>query len=424
MSDDNNQVLSPEEQFRQQALDYHAYPTAGKISVELSKPAETAADLSLAYSPGVAEPVREIAQNAENVYKYTAKGNMVAVISNGTAILGLGNLGPLASKPVMEGKALLFKRFAGLDSIDIEVKHRTIEEFVDTVANIADTFGGINLEDIKAPDCFEIEKQLIERCDVPVFHDDQHGTAIVTAAGMLNAIELQGKKLEDAIIVCLGAGAAAVACMELLIKCGAMREKIYMLDRKGVIHTRRDDLNQYKQLFANNTDKRTLEDVIEGADLFLGVSGPNLLEPEALKLMADKPIVFACSNPDPEIKPELAHQVRNDLIMGTGRSDYPNQVNNVLCFPFIFRGALDVRASEINDAMKLAAVEAIRDLAKEAVPAEVLKAAGVDKLEFGPEYIIPKPMDPRLLPRVAKAVANAAVESGVARIDMPDNYMQ
>ena len=424
MTDDNNQVLSPEEQFRQQALDYHAYPTAGKISVELSKPAETAGDLSLAYSPGVAEPVREIAQNAENVYKYTAKGNMVAVISNGTAILGLGNLGPLASKPVMEGKALLFKRFAGLDSIDIEVKHRTIEEFVDTVANIADTFGGINLEDIKAPDCFEIEKQLIERCDVPVFHDDQHGTAIVTAAGMLNAIELQGKKLEDATIVCLGAGAAAVACMELLIKCGAMREKIYMLDRKGVIHTRRDDLNQYKQLFANNTDKRTLEDVIEGADLFLGVSGPNLLEPEALKLMADKPIVFACSNPDPEIKPELAHEVRSDLIMGTGRSDYPNQVNNVLCFPFIFRGALDVRASEINDAMKLAAVEAIRDLAKEAVPAEVLKAAGVDKLEFGPEYIIPKPMDPRLLPRVAKAVASAAVESGVARIDMPDNYMQ
>lgn len=424
MSDDNRQELSPEEQFRQQALDYHAYPTAGKISVELTTPAETAGDLALAYSPGVAEPVREIAQNADNVYKYTSKGNMVAVISNGTAILGLGNLGPLASKPVMEGKALLFKRFAGLDSIDIEVKHRTIEEFVDTVANIADTFGGINLEDIKAPDCFEIEKQLIERCDVPVFHDDQHGTAIVTAAGMLNAIELQGKKLEEATIVCLGAGAAAVACMELLIKCGAMREKIYMLDRKGVIHTRRDDLNEYKQLFANNTDKRTLEDVIEGADLFLGVSGPNLLAPEALKLMADKPVVFACSNPDPEIKPELAHEVRDDLIMGTGRSDYPNQVNNVLCFPFIFRGALDVRASEINDEMKLAAVDAIRELAKEEVPAEVLKAAGVDKLEFGPGYIIPKPMDSRLLPRVAKAVALAAVESGVARIEMPKNYME
>ncbi|WGW00547.1 malic enzyme-like NAD(P)-binding protein [Vibrio sp. YMD68] len=427
MSDDNRQEnsaeLSAQEAFRQQALDYHQFPNPGKIAVALTTPANSAEDLALAYSPGVAEPVREIAQNVDNVYKYTAKGNMVAVISNGTAILGLGNLGPIASKPVMEGKALLFKRFAGLDSIDIEVKHRTIDEFVDTVANIADTFGGINLEDIKAPDCFEIERRLIERCDVPVFHDDQHGTAIVTAAGMLNAIELQDKKLEEATIVCLGAGAAAVACMELLIKCGAMREKIYMLDRKGVIHTRRDDLNEYKQLFANNTDKRTLEDVIEGADLFLGVSGPNLLPPEALKLMADKPIVFACSNPDPEIKPELAHEVRSDLIMGTGRSDYPNQVNNVLCFPFIFRGALDVRASEINDSMKLAAVKAIRELAKEPVPAEVLKAAGVDSLEFGSSYIIPKPMDPRLLPRVAKAVAVAAVESGVARIDMPENYM-
>ncbi|EGQ9279237.1 malate dehydrogenase [Vibrio vulnificus] len=423
MSDDNSQQMTPEEVLRQQALDYHALPTAGKIAVALTKPAETAKDLALAYSPGVAEPVREIAQNPDNVYKYTSKGNMVAVISNGTAILGLGNLGPLASKPVMEGKALLFKRFAGLDSIDIEVKHRTIDEFVDTVANIADTFGGINLEDIKAPDCFEIEKRLIERCDVPVFHDDQHGTAIVTAAGMLNAIELQGKKLNECIIVCLGAGAAAVACMELLIKCGAMREKIYMLDRKGVIHTRRDDLNEYKQLFANNTDKRTLEDVISGADLFLGVSGPNLMPAEALKLMADKPVVFACSNPDPEIKPELAHEVRSDLIMGTGRSDYPNQVNNVLCFPFIFRGALDVRASEINDEMKLAAVEAIRQLAKESVPEAVLKAAGVESLSFGPQYIIPKPMDSRLLPRVAKAVAQAAVDTGVARIPMPENYM-
>ncbi|MGR6840681.1 malic enzyme-like NAD(P)-binding protein [Aliivibrio wodanis] len=412
------------EDFREQALHYHAYPTPGKIEIALTKPADTAEDLALAYSPGVAEPVREIAKNPDDVYKYTSKGNMVAVISNGTAILGLGNLGPLASKPVMEGKSLLFKRFAGLDSIDIEVKHRTIDEFVDTVANIADTFGGINLEDIKAPDCFEIERRLIERCDIPVFHDDQHGTAIVTAAGMLNAIELQGKKLEDAIIVCLGAGAAAVACMEMLIKCGAMREKIYMLDRKGVIHTRRDDINEYKQRFANNTDKRTLEDVIEGADLFLGVSGPNLLPPEALKLMADKPVVFACSNPDPEIKPELAHEVRDDLIMGTGRSDYPNQVNNVLCFPFIFRGALDVRASVINDGMKLAAVEAIRQLTKEPVPAEVLKAAGVDSLEFGKGYIIPKPMDPRLLPRVAKAVAQAAIDSGVARIEMPEGYME
>lgn len=424
MSEDTSQPLTPEQILRQQALDYHALPQPGKIAVSITKPADSAKDLALAYSPGVAEPVREIAQNPENVYRYTAKGNTVAVISNGTAILGLGNLGPLASKPVMEGKALLFKRFAGLDSIDIEVKHRSIDEFVDTVANIADTFGGINLEDIKAPDCFEIERRLIERCDVPVFHDDQHGTAIVTAAGMLNALELQGKNLKECTIVCLGAGAAAVACMELLIKCGAMREKIYMLDRKGVIHTRRDDLNEYKQLFANNTDKRTLADVIADADLFLGVSGPNLLSPSDLELMADKPVVFACSNPDPEIKPELAYGVRSDLIMGTGRSDYPNQVNNVLCFPFIFRGALDVRASEINDAMKLAAVEAIRQLAKEPVPQDVLQAAGVESLEFGSDYIIPKPMDPRLLPRVARAVAEAAVESGVARIAMPNDYMQ
>ena len=411
------------DQKRQQALDYHAFPVPGKISIALTKPADTVEDLALAYSPGVAEPVREIAQDADNVYKYTAKGNMVAVISNGTAILGLGNLGPLASKPVMEGKALLFKRFAGLDSIDIEVKHRTIEEFVDTVANISDTFGGINLEDIKAPDCFEIEKQLIERCHVPVFHDDQHGTAIVTAAGILNALELQGKTITDSVVVCLGAGAAAVACMELLIKCGAQREKIYMLDRKGVIHTRRDDINEYKQLFANNTDKRTLEDVIQGADIFLGVSGPDLLSPEALALMAENPIVFACSNPDPEIKPELAYEVRDDLIMGTGRSDYPNQVNNVLCFPFIFRGALDVRASVINDEMKLAAVEAIRALAKEPVPESVLIASRSKSLSFGKSYILPKPMDPRLLPRVAKAVAQAAVDSGVARIEMPVDYM-
>ena len=409
--------------FRKQALDYHAYPTPGKISIELTKPAETSKDLALAYSPGVAEPVRAIAENPEDVYKYTAKGNMVAVISNGTAILGLGNLGPMASKPVMEGKALLFKRFAGLDSIDIEVTHRTTQDFINTVANIADSFGGVNLEDIKAPECFEIEQALIERCEVPIFHDDQHGTAIVTAAGLLNALEIQGKDLRKAQIVCLGAGAAAIACMELLIKCGAQREHIYMLDSKGVIHTRRDDLNEYKALFANNTDKRTLEEVITEADVFVGVSGPNLLAPEALKLMADKPIVFACSNPDPEIKPELALAVRDDLIMATGRSDYPNQVNNVLCFPFIFRGALDVRAKAINDEMKLAAVEAIRQLAKEPVPEAVLKASGVDKLEFGPDYIIPKPLDARLRTRVSRAVAEAAVASGAARIELPKNYM-
>jgi len=401
---------------KQQALDYHAEPTPGKISVALTTPAETVHDLALAYSPGVAEPVREIAADPDNAYKYTAKGNTVAVISNGTAILGLGNLGPLASKPVMEGKALLFKRFANIDSFDIEVRHRTTEEFINTVANIADTFGGINLEDIKAPECFEIEQELIKRCHVPVFHDDQHGTAIVTAAGMLNALEIQGKKLPDCTIVCLGAGAAAIACMELLIKCGAQRERIYMLDRKGVIHTRRDDLNEYKSLFANNTDKRTLEDVITGADVFVGVSGANLLSPEALKLMAPNPVVFACSNPDPEIKPEAALEARDDLIMATGRSDYPNQVNNVLCFPFIFRGALDVRASAINDEMKVAAVEAIRSLAKEPVPESVLEAAGVKELNFGKDYIIPKPMDPRLLERVSKAVSDAAIKSGVANI--------
>ncbi|NRA72791.1 MAG: malate dehydrogenase [Gammaproteobacteria bacterium] len=408
---------------RQRALDYHAFPRPGKISIELTTPAETADDLSLAYSPGVAEPVREIAQDPENAYKYTAKGNLVAVITNGTAILGLGNLGPLASKPVMEGKSLLFKRFANIDSIDIEVKHRTVDEFVDTVANIADTFGGINLEDIKAPECFAIEKALKERCSIPVFHDDQHGTAIVTAAGMLNALDIQGKTLEDSIIVCMGAGAAAISCMELLISCGAMREKIYMLDRKGVIHASRDDLNEYKRRFANNTDKRTLDDVITGADIFVGVSGPNVIEPEQIKLMAKNPIIFACSNPDPEITPELAHGARKDLIMATGRSDYPNQVNNVLCFPFIFRGALDVRASTINEEMKVAAVHAIRQIAKEEVPAAVLKASGAKKLTFGKEYIIPKPMDPRLLTRVSKAVAQAAIDSGVSRIEMPENYM-
>ncbi|SDI38332.1 malate dehydrogenase (oxaloacetate-decarboxylating)(NADP+) [Ferrimonas sediminum] len=409
---------------REQALEYHAQPVAGKISIALTKPAETQHDLALAYSPGVAEPVREIASNPADAYKYTNKGNLVAVITNGTAILGLGNLGPLASKPVMEGKSLLFKRFANIDSIDIEVKHRTQEEFIDTVANIADTFGGINLEDIKAPECFEIEKQLIERCQVPVFHDDQHGTAIVTAAGMLNALEIQGKKLEESTIVCLGAGAAAIACMELLIKCGAVREKIYMLDRKGVIHTRRDDLNEYKKLFANNTDKRTLTDVIQDADVFVGVSGPDLLTEDQVKLMGDKPVLFACSNPDPEIRPELAKAARPDVIMGTGRSDYPNQVNNVLCFPFIFRGALDVRARAINDEMKVAAVEAIRELAKEPVPQSVLEAYQVSSLSFGSEYVLPKPMDPRLLPRVAKAVAQAAIESGVAEIEtLPDHYM-
>lgn len=408
---------------RQQALDYHAFPTPGKISVSLTTSAETSEDLSLAYSPGVAEPVREIAANPDDIYKYTAKGNTVAVITNGTAILGLGNLGPMAAKPVMEGKSLLFKRFANIDSFDIEVKHKTVEEFVNTVANIADSFGGINLEDIKAPECFAIEKALIERCKIPVFHDDQHGTAIVTAAGMMNALDIQGKDIKQANIVCLGAGAAAIACMELLIKCGAQREKIYMLDTKGIVHTRRDDLNEYKKLFANNTDKRTLDDAITGADVFVGVSGPNLLSQDQVKLMADNPVIFACSNPDPEITPEDALAARNDLIIATGRSDYPNQVNNVLCFPFIFRGALDVRARIINDEMKVAAVHAIRTLAKEPVPNEVLAASGDKELTFGKNYIIPKPMDSRLLGVVAKAVAQAAIDSGVAALPMPENYM-
>jgi malate dehydrogenase (oxaloacetate-decarboxylating)(NADP+) len=409
---------------RQQALDYHAYPTPGKISVELTTPAESVDDLALAYSPGVAEPVREIAENPDTAYRYTAKGNLVAVISNGTAILGLGNLGPLASKPVMEGKALLFKRFANIDSVDIEVTHSGTQDFINTVVNIAGTFGGINLEDIKAPECFEIEKAIQARCSIPVFHDDQHGTAIVTAAGMLNALEVQGKSICDASIVCLGAGAAAVACMELLITCGAQRERIYMLDRNGVIHTGRENLTPHKRSFANNTDKRTLDDVLDGADVFVGVSGPNLLPAESLKLMAPNPVIFACSNPDPEIKPALAHATRDDIIIATGRSDYPNQVNNVLCFPFIFRGALDVRASCINDEMKIAAVEAIRGIVKEPVPEEVLIASKSTSLEFGKDYIIPKPMDPRLLQRVAKAVAQAAIHSGVAAIkELPANYL-
>ncbi|WP_257279860.1 MULTISPECIES: malic enzyme-like NAD(P)-binding protein [unclassified Endozoicomonas] len=407
---------------KQAALDYHAQPKPGKISIELTKPAETAKDLSLAYSPGVAEPVREIAADPENAYKYTMKGNLVAVISNGTAILGLGNLGALASKPVMEGKALLFKRFAGVDSIDLEVDCESPQDFIDTVKRVAGSFGGINLEDIKAPECFEIERRLIEECDIPVFHDDQHGTAIVTAAGMLNALEIAGKKIEEARLVCLGAGSAAISCVKLLISCGMNPANIFMLDSKGVIHTERDDLNQYKALFAVETDCRNLDDAINGADAFLGLSGPDLLSSDQLARMAENPIVFACANPDPEIRPELAKKVRSDVIMATGRSDYPNQVNNVLGFPFIFRGALDVRASRINEEMKVAAVHAIRELAKEAVVQEVIDAYEGAELSFGPEYIIPKPTDPRLLGSVAAAVAKAAVDSGVARQPYPAHY--
>ena len=407
---------------KQAALDYHEFPRPGKISVELSTPAESQLDLSLAYSPGVAEPVREIAKDPENAYRYTAKGNLVAVITNGSAILGLGDLGPLASKPVMEGKSLLFKRFAGIDSIDIEVDAESPQAFIDTVARIAETFGGINLEDIKAPECFEIERVLIERCNIPVFHDDQHGTAIVTAAGMITALEIAGKTLEEAQIVCLGAGAAANACMKLLVSMGAKIENIFMIDRTGVIHSGRENLTPEKAAFASETDKRTLDDAIDGADVFVGLSGPNLLSAEQLAKMAANPVVFACANPDPEIRPELAHATRDDVIMATGRSDYPNQVNNVIGFPFIFRGALDVRASAINEEMKAAAVRALVDLTKQPVPQDVLDAYGLDSLELGPEYIIPKATDSRLLGAVSTAVAQAAIDSGVARLPLPDNY--
>lgn len=420
MSEQGN--LKKNELLREAALAYHEHPRPGKISVELTKPTESARDLALAYSPGVAEPVREIASNPEKAYRYTAKGNLVAVISNGSAILGLGNLGALASKPVMEGKGVLFKRFAGVDVFDIEVETEDTQSFIDTVANIACTFGGINLEDLKAPECFEIEQALKERCNIPVFHDDQHGTAIIACAGLLNSLELKSKRIEDVNIVCLGAGAAGVASIDLMISMGARRENILMLDSKGVIHSQRSDLNSHKQRFAIETKKRSLEDAMAGADVFIGVSGADLLSPDLLEIMAKDPIIFALANPDPEISPELAKQVRDDLIIATGRSDYPNQVNNVLGFPFIFRGALDVRAKCINEEMKVAAVRAIANIAKLPVPDEVRKAYDGEALIFGSEYIIPKPMDSRLLSEVSAAVAQAAVDSGVAQAAYPDHY--
>jgi malate dehydrogenase (oxaloacetate-decarboxylating)(NADP+) len=393
---------------KQQALDYHEFPRPGKLSVESSKPCATAQELSLAYTPGVAEPVREIHQNPENAYRYTAKGNLVAVVTDGTAILGLGNLGPLAAKPVMEGKAVLFKRFAGIDVFDIEINAPTTEAFVETVVNISPTFGGINLEDIAAPRCFEIERILKERLDIPVFHDDQHGTAVIICAGLLNALELQGKKLPDVRLVCLGAGAAGLAGMRLLIAMGARKENMTLVDSKGVIHAGRTDLNPYKREFARDTPLRTLEEAMRGADVFIGVSGPNLVTPEMVKSMAERPIVFAMANPDPEILPSVAHQARGDLIMATGRSDFPNQVNNVLGFPFIFRGALDARAGSITEDMLIAAARALADLAHEPVPEEVLRAYDAKEMSFGRDYILPKPFDPRLIERVPQAVAKAA----------------
>jgi len=411
-----------EKDLKQAALDYHAMPVPGKLSVTPSKPCVSQYDLSLAYTPGVAEPVRAIAEDPENAYRYTNKGNLVAVITNGTAVLGLGNVGPLAAKPVLEGKAVLFKYFAGIDVYDIEIQARTAEAFIDTVVAIAPTFGGINLEDIAAPECFVIEEALMERLDIPVFHDDQHGTAVIIAAGLLNALELQGKRLADARIVCLGAGAAGVTSMGLLVALGANLKNILMVDSRGVIHAGRQDLNTYKQRFAQTTERRNLMDAMRGADVFVGVSAANLVTPEMVAAMAPKPIVFALSNPDPEIRPEAAQQVRNDLIMATGRSDFPNQINNVLGFPFIFRGALDVRARSVNQEMMIAAVKTLCALTHEPVPTQVLEAYKLASLSYGPDYIIPKPLDPRLIQVVPPAVAQAAIDSGVARAAFPAHY--
>jgi len=405
---------------REDALRYHSEGRPGKIQVVPTKPYSTQTDLALAYSPGVAEPCLEIEKNPKDVYKYTAKGNLVAVISNGTAVLGLGNLGALAGKPVMEGKGLLFKIFADVDVFDIEINTTDIDKFVETVKEISPTFGGINLEDIKAPECFEIERRLKEELDIPVMHDDQHGTAIISAAGMINALELVEKNIKDVKIVVSGAGASAMACTRLLISLGANTNNVVMVDSKGVLNNKRDDINKYKKDFLTSRDINTLEQAMEGADIFLGLSAKDLVTKEMVKSMASKPIVFAMANPDPEISYEDAMDARNDVIMATGRSDYPNQVNNVLGFPYIFRGALDVKATAINEEMKKAAVYALASLAKMDVPESVNRAYNQKNLKFGKEYIIPKPLDPRLITTVAPAVAKAAMESGVATEPITD----
>ncbi len=403
---------------REKALAYHSQGRPGKLKISPTKPTKTQEDLSLAYSPGVAEPCREIARERERVYDYTARGNLVAVISNGTAVLGLGNIGAHASKPVMEGKAVLFKRFADVDVYDIEIDSADTEEVVRTIELIAPTFGGINLEDFRAPECFEIERRLKELLDIPVFHDDQHGTAIISGAALLNAAQLTSRELSDAKVVFNGAGAAAIACAKLYRDLGVPVENMIMCDSRGVIYTGRSEgMNEYKAEFARDTDARSLADAVKDADVFVGLSQAGVLTEEMVRTMADQPIIFAMANPDPEIDPALARQVRPDAIMATGRSDYPNQVNNVLGFPFIFRGALDVRASAINEEMKLAAVRALAEVAVrgEAVPKAVREAYPNDVFDFGPSYIIPKPFDPRLLVYVPVAVAQAAMESGVAR---------
>ena len=402
---------------REDALEYHRKGRPGKLEIVPTKPMITQRDLSLAYSPGVAYPVLEIEKDPDLAYEYTIKGNLVAVISNGTAILGLGDRGALASKPVMEGKAVLFKKFADVDAIDIEVNTRDPDEFIRVVQAIAPTFGGINLEDIKAPECFYIEETLRATLDIPVFHDDQHGTAVISAAALLNALELVGKRIDEIKVVINGAGASGIACADLWVKLGVRKENLILLDTKGVIYKgRKEGMNPYKERFAADTEARTLAEAIRGADVFLGLSVADVLTPEMVKSMAERPIIFALANPDPEIRYELAKEVRPDAIVATGRSDYPNQVNNVLGFPFIFRGALDVRARAINDEMKLAAARALAALAREDVPDSVLKAYGLETLRFGPDYIIPKPMDPRVMLWEAPAVAQAAMETGVARI--------
>lgn len=405
---------------KEAALEYHRQGKPGKIEVIPTKPYSTQQDLALAYSPGVAYPCKEIESRPEDVYEYTDKGNLVAVISNGTAVLGLGDIGPLAGKPVMEGKALLFKIFAGIDCFDIEVAEKDPDKFISIVKAISPTFGGINLEDIKAPECFEIEKRLKEECDIPVMHDDQHGTAIISAAGLLNALEIQGKKIEDIKLVVNGAGAAAVSCTRLYIALGVRKENIVMCDSRGVLTSKRTDLNPQKREFATDRGISTLAEAMEGADVFLGLSVKDVVTPEMVRSMAPNPIVFALANPDPEIAYEKAMESRPDLIFATGRSDYPNQINNVLGFPYIFRGALDCGATAINEEMKLAAVRAIARLAKEPVPTVVNAAYNMNGLEFGREYILPKPLDPRLLTWVAPAVARGAMESGVARRPITD----